>query len=338
MSIENKMNKMPTVKSLLSNEQFSKIRTKSDVWGICLVIHAWGLIFSSVALVIYYPNPLSYIFAIVVIGSRQLGLLILMHDSAHGTLFRSPKLNYWVGQLVCAFPLFADSEVYRNYHIRHHLNTQQPEDPDINLTSSYPISRNSLIRKFVRDLTGKTAFNQRKQQIIFACGNRKMEWGERIAQFWQLFGRQLVCNSLMLAAAVFFGHGWLYLLLWIVPLLTWHQLVLRIRNIAEHAVVGPAEDPFRNTRTTIAGVLERIFIAPYWVNYHLEHHLVMWTPCYRLPHLHQYLIKNGFKDKMEIEYGYLNLLRKVVADGGDHGDYRNKTRSVGTFSDGFKTE
>ncbi|MBI3198302.1 MAG: fatty acid desaturase [Rhodospirillales bacterium] len=38
-----------------------------------------------------------------------------------------------------------------------------------------------------------------------------------------------------------------------------------------------------NTRTTYAGPLARLFLAPYPVNFHLEHHLFMFVPCWRLP-------------------------------------------------------
>ena len=41
-------------------------------------------------------------------------------------------------------------------------------------------------------------------------------------------------SSAGLAAA---GYWWLYPVLWLLPLVTWYQLVSRIRNIAEHAVV-----------------------------------------------------------------------------------------------------
>ena len=44
-----------------------------------------------------------------------------------------------------------------------------------------------------------------------------------------------------------------------------------------------ADDPLRNTRTTKASLIERTFIAPYFVNYHLEHHLLIYVPCYNLP-------------------------------------------------------
>lgn len=59
----------------------------------------------------------------------------------------------------------------------------------------------------------------------------------------------------------------------------WMMVITRIRNIAEHAVVPDSDDPLRNTRTTEVNLIERIFIAPYFVNYHLEHHLLFYIPC-----------------------------------------------------------
>src|SRR3546814_13852785 len=48
--------------------------------------------------------------------------------------------------------------------------------------------------------------------------------------------------------------------------ISWYQLVSRIRNIAEHAMVPDNDDALRNTRTTYAGWLTRLVLAPYWVN------------------------------------------------------------------------
>ena len=39
------------------------------------------------ALFVWWPNPLTFVLAVMVIGARQLGLAILMHDAAHGLLF-----------------------------------------------------------------------------------------------------------------------------------------------------------------------------------------------------------------------------------------------------------
>jgi len=106
---------------------------------------------------------------------------------------------------------------------------------------------------------------------------------------------------------------WAYPLLWLVPLLTWMMVITRIRNIAEHAVVPDSQDPLRNTRTTHAGFLERLFIAPYYVNYHLEHHLLFYVPCYNLPTVHRLLSQSRHAGRMEVQPSYLAVLRLATA-------------------------
>jgi fatty acid desaturase len=98
-----------------------------------------------------------------------------------------------------------------------------------------------------------------------------------------------------------------------VPLLTWMMVITRIRNIAEHAVVPDSDDPLRNTRTTEANLIERALIAPYYVNYHLEHHLMYYVPCYNLPRLHRILMLGPLAGRMEVRRGYLDVLRLATA-------------------------
>src|ERR1700741_5588718 len=89
------------------------------------------------------------------------------------------------------------------------------------------------------------------------------------------------------------------------------MVITRIRNIAEHAVVPDSSDPLRNTRTTHANLLERLFIAPYYVNYHLEHHLLFYIPCYNLPRVHRILARSHLAQRMETQPNYLAVLRLV---------------------------
>jgi fatty acid desaturase len=77
------------------------------------------------------------------------------------------------------------------------------------------------------------------------------------------------------------------------------------------------DDPLRNTRTTQANPLERLLLAPYWVNFHLEHHLFMFVPCWRLPAAHQALLAAGRKHEMEVQPGYLAVLRLATSRVAD---------------------
>ena len=142
-----------------------------------------------------------------------------------------------MSQWFCAYPLFAETRGYRRYHLQHHARTQQEDDPDLVLSAPFPITKLSYRRKFIRDITGQTGYQQRKAQLLNALGPK--DWPCRSAR--RIFGRSSarnVCvNAAMFAALAAAGVWWAYPLLWLVPLLTWMMVITRIRNIAEHAVV-----------------------------------------------------------------------------------------------------
>ncbi len=304
---------MNVAKDLLSLEEKRRLGAKSNVVGLLLVLHAWGLILGSMALFAWWPNPFTFLLGVMVIGGRQLGLAILMHDAAHGLLCADRRLNDWVGSWLCAFPVFTSLALYRPYHLQHHRFTQQAGDPDLGLSAPFPISRTSLRRKIVRDLTGRTAYLRRGEQIRRALGPADAPLSVRLGRLWQREKGALLVNAAMLVACSAAGCWWLYPALWLLPLATWYQFVSRIRNIAEHAVVPDNDDPLRNTRTTYANPLMRLLVAPYWVNYHLEHHLFMFVPCWRLPEAHRLLLAAGRRDSMEIKPGYLAVLKAATS-------------------------
>lgn len=301
------------VSDYLTPEQVRHLRGKSNFAGLLLVLHAWALIAGSMALFAWWPNPLTFLIGVMVIGGRQLGLAILMHDGAHGLLFANRYLNDGVATWFCASPVFTSLALYRPYHLKHHRFTQQADDPDLGLSAAFPISRKSLQRKILRDLTGRTAYQRRGEQIARALGPTGRSGVERMGRFLGQEKRALTANLVMFGALAALGYWWLYPALWLMPLATWYQLASRVRNIAEHAVVPDNDDPLRNTRTTYANPVVRLLLAPYWVNFHLEHHLFMFVPCWRLPAAHRALLATGRGRQMEIQPGYLAVLRAATS-------------------------
>ncbi len=300
-------------RDLMTASELEEVRTRSTWKGFALVAHAWALIVASIALVAIWPNPLTFLLAVAIIGSRQLGLAILMHDGAHGSLLKGERLNLWVSQWLCAFPVFAETRAYRRYHLQHHARTQQHDDPDLVLSAPFPITAPSYRRKFFRDILGRTGYAQRKAQVLNATGDASWPLAKRVKFFAEKLGPQIVVNALLFAGMAIAGVWWAYPLLWLLPLMTWMMVVTRIRNIAEHAVVPDSDDPLRNTRTTKAGLLERLFLAPYYVNYHLEHHLLFYVPCYNLPRVHEILSKGVYANRMEVQPDYRTVLRMATA-------------------------
>ena len=109
------------------------------------------------------------------------------------------------------------------------------------------------------------------------------------------------------------GYWWAWFALWLLPRATWQMMITRFRNIAEHALVAKNEpDPLRHARSTHAGWLERILIAPYWVNYHCEHHMFMHVPCWQLPRVQRLLRDKGVLDGMLTAPGYWTVLKAAA--------------------------
>lgn len=302
-------------KAYISSEDIRPLAKRSNVVGAGLILHCWGLITGAVVLFSWLPNPLTFVLAIMVIGSRQLGLAILMHEAAHNALFRTQRLNEFVGEWLCGRPILAELGAYRHYHLTHHRFTQTDQDPDLVLSSKFPTTRASLMRKFVRDITGQTGVKQLVAQILLSvrlagdddaidAATRDFAQAFKTTELWKSLPVFLGVMLIMSVA----GEWWYGIAFWLLPFLTWFQLVLRVRNIAEHGATEMSDDPLRNVRTTHAGPLMRLFVAPYWVNYHLEHHMVMHVPCWKLPRMHKLLIDKGLGPQMRTAASYWRAL------------------------------
>lgn len=323
-----------------------KAITAPSPWrGLWLVAHCWIITALLMGVAAWLAHPAAWLIAIIFLGGRQLGFAILMHDAAHGALHPNRKINNFIGQWLTGALVGSDLIAYRTYHLQHHKYTQQPEDPDLSLSKPFPTTRASLRRKIIRDGTGQTFFKQRTAQFAFAwVGLKAVMRGTKIdpkqkgTKGGTLFNKQsaaaiaapaqdvagaisvtkatvrfLVMQALLLAASLAF-YGWTPYLLWLAALATSFQAYLRIRNIAEHACTTTgSDDPFSHARTTKAGWLARATVAPYYVNYHSEHHLFMGVPCYRLAQVHAALGRAGKHEAMTIAPNYRSVLRQAAS-------------------------
>ncbi|HET7470709.1 MAG TPA: fatty acid desaturase family protein [Gemmatimonadales bacterium] len=292
-----------TAGDLLTLEELGRLRRTSTRRGAGLVLHAWATIAGAIALYALWPSPWTLGVAVVVIGTRQLGLIVLMHETSHWLLFPSGPANTRVGTWLCAAPLGEDLRVYRRRHHQHHRLTQQPDDPDLALSAGLPCSRGRLALALLADAAGLTAL---------AAAARWRPWRDGPG-VWRRARAPLLANAVLACGLVAAGGWSLYVLTWLLPWVTWYRVVSRIRNIAEHGLVDGAEDPLRSARSIGAGPVARALVAPYRVNYHLEHHLLVFVPCWKLPQVHELLRAKGYGDRIERSSGYLEVLDRATA-------------------------
>src|SRR3989454_8205757 len=171
----------------------------------------WGVIGAALALVGRWPRPLTVVVALFLVGGRQLGLAVLMHEAVHRTLFRDRRWNDLVGNWLCAYPVWSDLYPYRPYHLQHHAKTWTEDDPDLQLATPFPVTRASMRRKIWRDLSGQTGWKRLKYTLRGDLG-MSPGLGQRSANpGWQSFRGMVITNAVLLGLLTAAGHPALYL-------------------------------------------------------------------------------------------------------------------------------
>ena len=270
----------------------------------------------------FWPNPLVILLSILVIGTRQHALFVIAHDAAHYLLYDNRRLNDAVGR-ACALLQGLSMCTYRVIHRMHHNNLYGELDPDTALHGGYPRGKAYLVKKLLKDLSGQTAWKTYAYFLYAAPGlNTKTNVALRPLDDTSLklknearSDRNMVIAFHLLALLLFAWSGYLlqYLVLWVLPLVTVVQAILRLRAIAEHGATTDFSSPLTAARTNVAPAWVEWLIFPHHVNYHIEHHLYASVPHYHLPALHKELQKNRVLDGAEV-VPFRATLGKVFAN------------------------
>ena len=290
--------------------------------SVAAIVATWGLIGIAGYLAVWSASIPVYVLAILVIGGRQHALLILAHDAAHHTLFRSKRANDIVGNLLLAYPFGLSLSLYRPFHLAHHRAVfhAPQDDPEIPIYRAdpgldWPKTRSGALATFARDLIGLNIASLGRFMGHFSPWFRffATRGGRPVVSFRERC--VLVGYGLTLAAVIYLTAGWVaFLLLWIAPILTVLVAVFRLRSISEHCGVPDAAE-ISATRTVLPSLAERFWIAPFNINYHIEHHLFPSAPWHKLPRLHRALRRDAdFRENGHVVRGYLGLRSGVLAE------------------------
>ena len=298
---------------------------KSNLRGLFYLAINWLVILFFMVLPGIWFTPFSVLISVLVLGGRQLGLAILMHDCAHRSLFASKKLNDFLGKWACGAPVMVSLSGYRSYHLKHHSFTGSDQDPDRSNYDQYPVTKKSMIRKFLRDVTGLTGIKLTlimfrmnlgllDYDLSYQKGGKKSSARKIGVNFVKNILPTIVIHLILFLALFAAGIAYCWFL-WPLAWLTSYMVFSRIRNAAEHAVVPDlfSQDPVDNTRTVLAGWLSRITVAPNFVNYHLEHHLLPGVPGFQLPKIHKLLAGSEEYQKADVSQGYWRVLKNLVS-------------------------
>ena len=297
--------------------------TRRSAWRATLaMVHDFLVLGLAIVLGLYgWPNPLVLLACILVIGTRQHALFVIAHDAAHYLLFDNRKINDLAGR-ACAMLQGLSMCTYRVIHRLHHNNLYGELDPDTALHGGYPRGKAYLVKKLLKDLSGLTAW---KTYAYFLGGAPALNTSTNVAlrplddtsrklRSEARTDRNLVIAFHIVAFALFAWSGYLaqYLVLWVLPLVTVVQAILRLRAIAEHGATTDFSSPLTAARTNLGPAWLRWALFPHNVGYHIEHHLYASVPQHNLPALHAEMAKRGILQGAEV-MPFRGTLGKIFA-------------------------
>jgi fatty acid desaturase len=275
--------------------------------------------------------------AVVGIATQQHALFVLAHEAAHYRMLKSRGLNDFIGRVAGTLGGVSMC-TYRVTHRLHHNHLYGPQDPDIALNGGYPRGGWYLTKKLLIDLTGWTA--PKTYAYFFGAPAINSDNSERLNPLndtsealrkdarqdrWSVVGFHLAMPLLCFGLGQYYEFGGFtavatYLLLWVLPLVTFLQVILRLRAVAEHGAPAGYDSPLRAARTNLPGggplgwVIRFVFF-PHHVNYHIEHHLYPAVPHYRLRATHDLLLAKGALEGAEVRF-FTDTLKRVFLPKG----------------------
>lgn len=236
--------------------------------------------------------PLGFLMA-----GRQGALLQLVHEASHRLLSHNLKINNFLGSWLCAFPIGLTLDGYTKGHMQHHAGTNTIDDlpTDMEKYSQVDFKTWKLYRLFLFDVTGWTALRSFLGHNYKSLTARSQPGSEN-SKFLKKIAGLMVAQAVILGI-IFQFDLITYILLWIVPLISFNMVLLRFRGIAEHGrslqegvLIDRPDQGNMYTRTVelsgFVGGVERILIGSLNANFHHEHHILPKVPHYHLSKVH----------------------------------------------------
>ena len=319
---------------MLSAAELLPLTHLSTARSLLAIGQTLGLIAAALWLAIATWPSLWMALSVLVVGICQHGLFILAHESAHYRLFANRLANDIVGRIVGTIGGVSMC-TYRVTHRLHHNNLYTDDDPDTAIHGGYPRGKAYLASKLVRDVLGLNAYktyayffgapaiNDDTRRVMRPLDDTSPQLRAAARQDrWIVAAFHFAAPFAALAVGGWRGLA-MYSVLWLLPLVTVLQPILRLRAIFEHGAVHDLSSPLtaaRSNRTSgsLANWVARALLFPHHVNYHLEHHLYPAVPHYRLPQLHRVLQGNGALDGAEVR-NVGATWRAVYAERRRHG-------------------
>ena len=271
------------------------------VWAVAMVLTG-GLVWLTLGTSWVWPSI--FVYGVVL----TVPTYSLSHETAHGTAFRTRRLNesvLWLTSL-----LYGEEPLHRRYtHTNHHTHTWY-----IGLDSQMPFDTPLDFRGWLYDVSGLSILKF-QLRVLWQLSTRRyttlMREVSPEAELPKMTRNARIFSLVYLGVAGLIAAGvtwplWFYVL----PRLIGGPIMLMF-NIIQHAEMQEnSRCVMESTRTFRTDFVGRFLYLN--MNHHIEHHLYPQVPFYSLPRLHQAVADQTPKPDPGFWRTNLDLLSVVV--------------------------
>ncbi len=272
---------------------------------------------------------------VLVIAAFQHRLSGLAHDASHYTLFKHKLANELASDILLMFPLMAMTQKFRNTHVGHHRFVNDTEkDPDLrrlqgNEPHPFPMSKARFVFRYVvKGLWLPSIWTYLYGQAKNANAADGDDTPELRTVYRFRIGRMMRgCYWLSVLTVVHALHAWpIFLLFWVVPLLTAYPIFMQLREIAHHSN-APDDGEVTNSRIFRVNPILNAAVFPYGQDFHVTHHMFAMLPHYNMARAHEVLMRYPpYRDNVVICRGF--FFRTPGTTGPSVLDVLSETREV----------
>jgi fatty acid desaturase len=290
--------------------EISKLNGARPIAFTLQLLGAWAVIVGIVVWAVRVDAIWATILAIFVVATRHNALGLLVHEQAHLLGYRG-KYGDLAVNLFAAYPLLVLTvEGYAQVHLAHHRDYFSAKDPDYLRKSgegwSFPKSRRELAWLFLTDAVGINTLKlirgkkHSNENVAFARRHRLPRW-LRPAYY-------------ILAAGILTWAGaWeVFLLYWVLPILTVTQVFVRWGAICEHKYNLPGASVEESTPLILLAWWERLMLPNLNFAMHPYHHYFPGVSFTRLPRVHAIYCREGLVNSESVFHGYYAYLRSIT--------------------------
>lgn len=270
------------------------------------MLRAWVVIIVTIILAIRLDNVWMTLLAILIIGTRFNIFGLLVHEQAHSLGFRG-KYGDSIVNILAAYPLGITVEDYANVHLSHHKFFLTQNDPDLSRKTganwTFPMSSGGLVKLFIKDVMGFS--------FIQLLKSKRLEKNNTYRRLHPSPKWLRPTFYLVVAILLTYSHTWdLFLIYWVLPLISILPVVVRIGAICEHIYnLAPAASVIESTPIILLKWWEKLIIPDLNFKLHTYHHLYPGVAFCNLPKVHEIFQREHLVNEKAVFNGLLEFLK-----------------------------